>query len=115
MSFENILKKVVQEISRELGHRNIQIKDVFIKYYSGLLTLDANWGISKNVLHNRFKIQKFVKYVTTKLIHQFDPDIVTLKMQLYFILNCEDRDEIVKKSRTVLNANLYLCKKILFE
>ncbi|XP_044753995.1 cilia- and flagella-associated protein 206 [Coccinella septempunctata] len=111
MSLENILKKVVQEISRELVHRNIHIKEIFIRYYAGLLALDPSWGISKSVLHNRHKIQKFVKYVTMKLANQFDPDIITMKMQLYYNLNCEDRDEMIKKLRSQLTAKLVPLQK----
>ncbi|KAK9879908.1 hypothetical protein WA026_008409, partial [Henosepilachna vigintioctopunctata] len=68
--------------------------------------MDPNWGISKNVLHNRHKIQGFVKYVTQKLVYQFDPDIITLKMQLFFSLNCQENDEIVRRLRAQLNVKI---------
>ncbi|KAL3269523.1 hypothetical protein HHI36_008589 [Cryptolaemus montrouzieri] len=73
--------------------------------------MDPTWGLSKNVLHNRHKIQRFVKYVTFKLGHQFDPDIITLKMQLYFTLNCEERNEMIKKLRTQVSTKLLPLQK----
>ncbi|KAF2896056.1 hypothetical protein ILUMI_10119 [Ignelater luminosus] len=112
---DSTIKNVVQEIMRECTNKGVQISDSFVIYFVKLLMLDPTWGITSGSLPNRNDVQIFVKHCIHRLENQSCPSIITLKMQLYFMSNFDNIENMVVKNRTDLKARLSPLEKEVLE
>ncbi|XP_022902460.1 cilia- and flagella-associated protein 206 [Onthophagus taurus] len=105
---EIMFKNMCKEIMRECKNRSIKVSDRFIAYYVKLLLLNPAWNISLTNAEelSRTDLQNFVKYIYTTLEIKDSPNVVTLKMQLYFQCNFDTNVNIISDYRNKLNTQL---------
>jgi hypothetical protein len=106
MHCDGAIRNIEKEILRECANKGIQIHENFLNYYLKLLALDPTWGITDKDMLNRADVQKFIKYVVSKLENQLTPSMIALKMQFYFSCNFQMKHKMVKRNRSELLIRL---------
>uniref|UniRef100_A0A6P7FCQ6 Cilia- and flagella-associated protein 206 n=1 Tax=Diabrotica virgifera virgifera TaxID=50390 RepID=A0A6P7FCQ6_DIAVI len=75
-----------------------------------LLLLDPNWDITENVLTSRSNVQKLVYHIINQLESKDSVEMMTLKMQFYFMWSTENIDQVLLNHRSSLFRRLTLIR-----
>ncbi|XP_056639768.1 cilia- and flagella-associated protein 206-like [Diorhabda sublineata] len=101
-----IERNIVKEILRDCRPKNIQPNENFVMYVVKLFLLDPNWGITENLLTSRANVQTFVKYMINQLGSKDSVDMMTLKMQFYYMWSTEHIQDVLTNNTSSLLAKL---------
>ncbi|XP_072398845.1 cilia- and flagella-associated protein 206-like [Diabrotica undecimpunctata] len=99
-------RNIVKEILRECYPRNLNPNENFVMYVVKLLLLDPNWDITENVLTSRSNVQKLVYHIINQLESKDSVEMMTLKMQFYFMWSTDNIDQVLSSHRSSLFRRL---------
>ncbi|XP_039431051.1 cilia- and flagella-associated protein 206 [Culex pipiens pallens] len=108
------LRPLFYEIVKQCERRNIRYDKQLVTFIMNLVSLDPKFEIYMETLSaDRRNHDDFVEECVRILGEDRSPSLVTLKMQLYFLENFFDREDVVEKhTRNLLNKTAYLLKEI---
>ncbi|XP_001659130.2 cilia- and flagella-associated protein 206 isoform X1 [Aedes aegypti] len=108
------LKPLFYEIVKQCERQNIRYDKHLVTFVMNLLSLDPQFEIYMETLSaDRRNHDDFVKECVQRLSEDRSPALITLKMQLYFLENFFNRDEVVEKHmRNLQLKTAHLLKEI---
>uniref|UniRef100_A0A1Q3G5H1 Cilia- and flagella-associated protein 206 n=1 Tax=Culex tarsalis TaxID=7177 RepID=A0A1Q3G5H1_CULTA len=108
------LRPLFYEIVKQCERRNIRYDKQLVTFIMNLVSLDPKFEIYMETLSaDRRNHDDFVEECVRILGEDRSPSLVTLKMQLYFLENFFDREDVVEKhTRNLQNKTAYLLKEI---
>ncbi|XP_055641784.1 cilia- and flagella-associated protein 206 isoform X2 [Toxorhynchites rutilus septentrionalis] len=108
------LKPLLYEIIKLCERRNIRYDKQLITFIMNLVSLDPKFEIYMETLSaDRRNHDDFVEECVKILAEDRSPKLITLKMQLYFLENFFNKDEIIEKhAKNLKSKTAHLLKEI---
>ncbi|CAO1383045.1 unnamed protein product [Diamesa serratosioi] len=108
-----IIKNIVYEILRECDKRNFVCEKKFVTFLVHLLSLNGSKnGMDFNETFDRTSVEELIDKCLKYIIDSNDtPMNITLKMQVFFIENSNDFDDIIKDHCENVNKKMNILVK----
>nr|CAI5860909.1 unnamed protein product [Callosobruchus analis] len=104
---EVLCNNIVNEIVKECKAQNVPVDAKFCKFYTDLLMLDPNWGVSTDdILKVRQDVAKFIKYILDRLVRGTEPRMMSLILQFYFREQFDFLEDLGERNRKLLAMRL---------
>ncbi|XP_035776048.1 cilia- and flagella-associated protein 206-like [Anopheles albimanus] len=106
------LMPLLQDIFRNCERRNIRYDRPLVHFVTNLLSLDPRFELfMETVSVERRNHDDFVEACCALLAEDRAPGLITIKMQVYFLGNFFDKDEIIEKHARNLQAKTFALTK----
>ncbi|CAO1390286.1 unnamed protein product [Diamesa tonsa] len=107
-----IIKNIVYEILRECDKRNFVCEKKFVTFLVHLLSLNSKNGIDFNETFDRASVEELIEKCLKYIIDSNDtPMNITLKMQVFFIENSNDYEDIINDHCENVNKKMNILVK----